>query len=191
MPSEQYSINGASNNSYVMLGLFIVQYIGNVKPLIWTKAGLARLGEIIRHSREARGLNLRDTACLISARTGVDIAHNTLGMIERGVGEPKYNSLAAIALWLGGAIGARKPVSNKPNQCKAENVGLGGRQKVRSLPNLTATKISPYLDFKVILWPVRDSGNSANLSYFNKVLTFRQITTHPTAFEVQGLDNLS
>ncbi|ALF55739.1 hypothetical protein ACX27_27425 [Nostoc piscinale CENA21] len=97
MPNDQYSINVALCNDYAMLVLFIVQYTGNVRPLIWTKAGLIRLGEIIRHSREAKGLNLRDAACIISAQTGIEVAHNTLGMIERGVSEPKYNTLAAIA----------------------------------------------------------------------------------------------
>lgn len=68
-----------------------------LKTLIWTKAGLARLGEIIRRSREKRGMDLRRTAHYISDLTGISVGHNTLGDIERGTREPKYNTLAAIA----------------------------------------------------------------------------------------------
>lgn len=64
---------------------------------IWTKAGLTVLGEVIRRSREEKGLNLRDAACLICATTPVSVAYSTLGSIEKAANEPKYNTLAAIA----------------------------------------------------------------------------------------------
>jgi transcriptional regulator with XRE-family HTH domain len=68
-----------------------------VKTLIWTKPGLIKLGEIIRRGREAKNLNLRDAACFVSTVSGVNVAHNTFGTIERATAEPKYNTLAAIA----------------------------------------------------------------------------------------------
>lgn len=64
---------------------------------IWKKAGLAKLGEIIRRSREARGLDLRNASYLISDISGVNVSHSTLGTVERSSAKPDYNTLAAIA----------------------------------------------------------------------------------------------
>lgn len=64
---------------------------------IWTKKGLSRLGKIIRQSREAKRLGLREAAGLISAASEVSVAFPTLASVERGSFEAKYNTLAAIA----------------------------------------------------------------------------------------------
>lgn len=68
----------------------------------WTKKGLETLGSLIRRSREDRGLSLRQAAeiveaCLDSSCSIRTIDHGTLSRIEKGHGEPRYNSLAAIA----------------------------------------------------------------------------------------------
>ena len=64
---------------------------------IWTKKGLSRLGKIIRQSREAKRLGLREAAGLISSASEVSVAFPTLASVERGSFEAKYNTLAAIA----------------------------------------------------------------------------------------------
>lgn len=73
-----------------------------VKNKFWTKAGLEKLGSIIRESRESRELSLRqaaevvgeslDSSCYIQA-----VDHGTLSRVEKGHGEPKWNTLVAIA----------------------------------------------------------------------------------------------
>lgn len=67
------------------------------KAKIWAKNGLTELGKMIRSSREARKLNLRDAAELITQLTGESILFSTLGEVERGVVMPKFNTLSAIA----------------------------------------------------------------------------------------------
>ena len=67
------------------------------KAKIWTKNGLTELGKMIRSSREARKLNLRDAAELITQLTGESILFSTLGEVERGVVMPKFNTLSTIA----------------------------------------------------------------------------------------------
>lgn len=67
------------------------------KAKIWTRNGLDELGKMIRSSREAQKLNLRDAAELITQLSGESILFSTLGEVERGVVMPKFNTLSAIA----------------------------------------------------------------------------------------------
>lgn len=63
----------------------------------WTKAGLTKLGALIRECRESKHLALRDAAQLIAQKTGAEISYRTLATVENASGEPKYNTLVAIA----------------------------------------------------------------------------------------------
>ncbi|MBD2364477.1 hypothetical protein H6G36_25445 [Anabaena minutissima FACHB-250] len=67
------------------------------KPLFWTKDGLTALGRLIRLSRENQQLTLMDAVALIKQKTGQSVGFRTLASVETSVGEPKYNTLAAIA----------------------------------------------------------------------------------------------
>lgn len=69
----------------------------NFCPKVWTERGLKKLGQIIRISRENQRLSLDEMADIVLRRTGRSISKKTLGNIENGVGEPKYNTLAIIA----------------------------------------------------------------------------------------------
>ncbi len=69
----------------------------NKKYKFWTKAGLSDLGALIRSSRESKHLPLRNAAQLISQNAGVEISYRTLASVENASGEPKFNTLAAIA----------------------------------------------------------------------------------------------
>lgn len=63
----------------------------------WTKRGLGRLGEAMRLARESQGRSLGDIVDLIFERTGYKLSKKTIGNVENNVGEPKYNTLVAIA----------------------------------------------------------------------------------------------
>ncbi|HEY9702551.1 MAG TPA: hypothetical protein V6C58_08905 [Allocoleopsis sp.] len=65
---------------------------------IWTKNGLANLGRLIYASRTYRGYSLDDVVKIIQSQVGEKLtpSKKTLGNIENGVGEPKYNTIAAI-----------------------------------------------------------------------------------------------
>lgn len=73
-----------------------------VSNRFWTKKGLENLGLLIRESRKNKRLSLRqvaeivarnlDSSCCIQA-----VDHGTLSRVEKGYGEPKFNTLVAIA----------------------------------------------------------------------------------------------
>jgi transcriptional regulator with XRE-family HTH domain len=63
---------------------------------IWTKKGLLKLGGIIRQSREARGLTLREFADLSSTQ-GNSVHFKTISCIENSSVMPNFNTLEAIA----------------------------------------------------------------------------------------------
>ena len=63
----------------------------------WTKQGLGRLGEAIRTARESQGSSLGDAVDMVFDRTGYKLSKKTIGNVENNVGEPKYNTLVAIA----------------------------------------------------------------------------------------------
>lgn len=67
------------------------------KNLLWTKAGLTKLGKIIRASRERQSLALVEAVALIERRTGLSVGFRTLASVETAITEPKFNTLAAIA----------------------------------------------------------------------------------------------
>ena len=73
----------------------------SVNNKFWTQRGLDNLGKILKQSRENRNLSLRDAADVISRKlsscyvTAVD--HGTISRIEKGHGEPKWNTLVAIS----------------------------------------------------------------------------------------------
>ena len=73
-----------------------------VKNKFWTKTGLEKLGYIIQQSRESRGLSLRQAADIIGESLDSScyiqtVDHGTLSRVEKGHGEPKFNTLVAIA----------------------------------------------------------------------------------------------
>ena len=73
-----------------------------VKDKFWTKSGLEKLGSIIRESRESKGLSLRQAAEILgenldSSCYAESVGYGTLARVEKGHGEPKWNSLVAIA----------------------------------------------------------------------------------------------
>lgn len=72
-------------------------FTGVVLAKFWTKRGLGRLGEAIRKARESQGRSLGDTVELVFERTGYKLSKKTIGNVENNVGEPKYNTLVAIA----------------------------------------------------------------------------------------------
>jgi transcriptional regulator with XRE-family HTH domain len=63
---------------------------------IWTKKGLAKLGGIIRRSREARQLTLRELADLSSTESN-SVHFKTISCIENSSVMPNFNTLEAIA----------------------------------------------------------------------------------------------
>ena len=68
----------------------------------WTKSGLEKLGAVIRESRENKGLTLRQAAGIVAENLDNDdcvqsIDHVTFSRIEKNHGEPKFNTLVAIA----------------------------------------------------------------------------------------------
>ena len=67
-----------------------------------TENGLKKLGVIINKAREANNLSLRDMAQIISQKLPNNcpiesVDTGTLSRIEKGHGEPRHNTLAAIA----------------------------------------------------------------------------------------------
>ncbi len=70
---------------------------GAVLAKFWTKKGLGILGEAIRTARETQGRSLVDVVELVVQRTGYKLSKKTIGNVENNVGEPKYNTLVAIA----------------------------------------------------------------------------------------------
>lgn len=70
---------------------------GMVLAKFWTKQGLGRLGGAIRAARESQGSSLGDIVDLVFQRTGYKLSKKTIGNVENNVGEPKYNTLVAIA----------------------------------------------------------------------------------------------
>lgn len=70
---------------------------GVVLAKFWTKQGLGRLGEAIRAARESQDRSLGDAVDLVFQRTGYKLSKKTIGNVENNVGEPKYNTLVAIA----------------------------------------------------------------------------------------------
>lgn len=72
-------------------------FTGTVLAKFWTKRGLGRLGEAIRTARESQGRSLGDIVDLVFQRTGYKLSKKTIGNVENNVGEPKYNTLVAIA----------------------------------------------------------------------------------------------
>ena len=74
----------------------------SVKNKFWTKTGLEKLGSIIRASRENRGLSLRQATEIVTENLDIHdyvqaIDHVTFSRIEKNHGEPKFNTLVAIA----------------------------------------------------------------------------------------------
>ena len=80
-----------------------VKYVGAIveNDKFWTKTGLEKLGAIIQQSRENRGLSLRQAAEFIKGKLDSSyvqtVDHGTISRIEKGHGEPKWNTLVAIA----------------------------------------------------------------------------------------------
>jgi|SanBayMetagenome_1026888.scaffolds.fasta_scaffold09270_4 transcriptional regulator with XRE-family HTH domain len=78
----------------------VVIYLVEYK--FWTKKGLEKLGSIIRGSRESKGLSLREVSEVVAKRLDSScpiqaVDHGTLSRVEKGYGEPKFNTLVAIA----------------------------------------------------------------------------------------------
>ena len=69
----------------------------STKFKFWTKLGLAKLGEIIRESRELKGITLRQAGEIVSKVSGMPINYRTISSIENAQGIPQFNTLAAIA----------------------------------------------------------------------------------------------
>ena len=70
---------------------------GEAVAKFWTKRGLGRLGQAIRTARECEGKSLAEIVDLVYQRTGYKLSKKTIGNVENNVGEPKYNTLVAIA----------------------------------------------------------------------------------------------
>lgn len=70
---------------------------GEAVAKFWTKRGLGRLGQAIRTARESEGKSLAEIVDLVYQRTGYKLSKKTIGNVENNVGEPKYNTLVAIA----------------------------------------------------------------------------------------------
>ena len=51
----------------------------------------------MRLARESQGRSLGDIVDLVFERTGYKLSKKTIGNVENNVGEPKYNTLVAIA----------------------------------------------------------------------------------------------
>lgn len=66
---------------------------------LWTKRGLTVLGKTIRAARIAKGwsLDTASEATQLATNGRAKISKKTIGNVENGIGEPKYNTLAAIA----------------------------------------------------------------------------------------------
>ena len=71
--------------------------VKTTKLKFWTKTGLAKLGEIIRQSREFKGITLRQAEEIVSQASGMTVNYRTIGSIENAQGIPQFNTLAAIA----------------------------------------------------------------------------------------------
>ena len=76
--------------------IYLVEY------KFWTKKGLEKLGSVIRDSRESKGLSLREVSEVVAKRLDSScpiqtVDHGTLSRVEKGHGEPKFNTLVAIA----------------------------------------------------------------------------------------------
>ncbi len=69
----------------------------SVRPKFWTRRGLRFLGSLIRQAREKNNWSLEDLSGHIYEATGEKPSKKTLGNVENAVGEPKYNTIAAIA----------------------------------------------------------------------------------------------
>lgn len=89
-----------------MKRIFIVTALAK----FWTKQGLGKLGEAIRTARESQGSSLGDAVDMVFERTGYRLSKKTIGNVENNVGEPKYNTLVAIAA--AGFI--KNPATGKP-----------------------------------------------------------------------------
>lgn len=63
----------------------------------WTKPGLSRLGEIIRQSREFKGMTLRQAGEIVGEISGTSCNFRTINSIENATGMPQFNTLVAIA----------------------------------------------------------------------------------------------
>lgn len=80
----------------------LLLFLKSVKNKFWTKRGLEKLGSIIRESRESKGLSLREASEIVSEKLDSScpiqsVDHGTLARVEKGYGEPKFNTLVAIA----------------------------------------------------------------------------------------------
>jgi len=69
----------------------------STKFKFWTKLGLAKLGEIIRESRELKKITLRQAGEIVSEVSGMSINYRTINSIENAQGIPPFNTLVAIA----------------------------------------------------------------------------------------------
>jgi transcriptional regulator with XRE-family HTH domain len=69
----------------------------STKFKFWTKLGLAKLGEIIRESRELKKITLRQAGEIVSEVSGMSINYRTINSIENAQGIPQFNTLVAIA----------------------------------------------------------------------------------------------
>ena len=65
---------------------------------LWTKQGLKNLGKLIYASRVSQGLSLDEVATKIKEKIGDKLTptKKTINNVENGIGEPKYNTIAAI-----------------------------------------------------------------------------------------------
>jgi transcriptional regulator with XRE-family HTH domain len=66
--------------------------------LLWTKNGLNTLGQLVKESRLCQGLSQEEAIKLINEKLGAGIAPSktTLSNLENSVGNPQYNTIAAI-----------------------------------------------------------------------------------------------
>jgi transcriptional regulator with XRE-family HTH domain len=68
----------------------------STKFKFWTKLGLAKLGEIIRESRELKKITLRQAGEIVSEVSGMSINYRTINSIENAQGIPQFNTLVAM-----------------------------------------------------------------------------------------------
>lgn len=83
-----------------------VLLIKEMRSIYWTKQGLLDLGIVFQRSREEQGLSLRQAVDIVERRLlhiplyeGIKgtVSYCTLSRIEKGYGEPRFNTLSAIA----------------------------------------------------------------------------------------------
>lgn len=62
-----------------------------------TDKGRKYLGQVLKHFREAQGWSLDDLFIKIHMVTGYTISRSAISQLERGLTDPKWNTLAILA----------------------------------------------------------------------------------------------